>query len=80
MGYHRDAKWFPTITPFQAEMRRRTWALVRLSDIIFSHQVSYVKPLLPPTPLPSPPFGGFYGRRGRLRGEQPRLGYSFAHC
>ncbi|KAK4229499.1 fungal-specific transcription factor domain-containing protein [Podospora fimiseda] len=41
MGYHRDAKWFPTsITPFQAEMRRRTWALVRMTDIIFSHQVS----------------------------------------
>ncbi|KAK0656423.1 fungal-specific transcription factor domain-containing protein [Cercophora newfieldiana] len=40
MGYHRDAKWFPSITPFQAEMRRRTWALVRLSDVIFSHQVS----------------------------------------
>ncbi|KAK3984298.1 fungal-specific transcription factor domain-containing protein [Cladorrhinum sp. PSN332] len=63
MGYHRDAKWFPTsITPFQAvcvfpwsllfnvaplladdsiqEMRRRTWALVRMTDVIFSHQVS----------------------------------------
>ncbi|KAK5652607.1 hypothetical protein OQA88_10368 [Cercophora sp. LCS_1] len=40
MGYHRDAKWFPSITPFQAEMRRRTWALVRLADVIFSHQVS----------------------------------------
>ncbi|KAK0730548.1 hypothetical protein B0H67DRAFT_38279 [Lasiosphaeris hirsuta] len=40
MGYHRDAKWFPTITPFQAEMRRRTWALVRMSDVMFSHHVS----------------------------------------
>lgn len=41
MGYHRDGKWFPTtITPFQAEMRRRTWALVRTTDIFFSHQVS----------------------------------------
>lgn len=41
MGYHRDAKWFPTsLTPFQAEMRRRTWALVRMTDIVFSHQVS----------------------------------------
>ncbi|KAF4784262.1 fungal specific transcription factor domain-containing protein [Colletotrichum scovillei] len=40
MGYHRDAKWFPTITPFQAEMRRRTWALVRMADVVFSHQVS----------------------------------------
>ncbi|KZL70176.1 fungal specific transcription factor domain-containing protein [Colletotrichum tofieldiae] len=39
MGYHRDAKWFPTITPFQAEMRRRTWALVRMADVFFSHQV-----------------------------------------
>ncbi|KAL7930832.1 fungal-specific transcription factor domain-containing protein [Trichoderma chlorosporum] len=40
MGYHRDAKWFPNLTPFQAEMRRRSWALVRMSDVVFSHQVS----------------------------------------
>ncbi|KAK2593585.1 hypothetical protein QQS21_008714 [Conoideocrella luteorostrata] len=40
MGYHRDAKWFPSLTPYQAEMRRRTWALVRMADCIFSHQVS----------------------------------------
>ncbi|KAK4154019.1 fungal-specific transcription factor domain-containing protein [Chaetomidium leptoderma] len=40
MGYHRDGKWFPTLTPFEAEMRRRTWALVRMLDVFFSHQVS----------------------------------------
>ncbi|KAI1855471.1 hypothetical protein JX266_000336 [Neoarthrinium moseri] len=40
MGYHRDAEWFPSITPFQGEMRRRTWALIRMSDIMFSFQVS----------------------------------------
>ncbi|KEY71623.1 hypothetical protein S7711_08091 [Stachybotrys chartarum IBT 7711] len=40
MGYHRDAKWFPSISPFQAEMRRRTWALIRMADVAFSHQVS----------------------------------------
>ncbi|KAG6025022.1 hypothetical protein E4U41_001627 [Claviceps citrina] len=40
MGYHRDAKWFPSLTPFQAEMRRRAWALVRMADVVFSHQVS----------------------------------------
>ncbi|KPM40001.1 hypothetical protein AK830_g6550 [Neonectria ditissima] len=40
MGYHRDAKSFTSLTPFQAEMRRRTWALVRMCDVIFSHQVS----------------------------------------
>ncbi|KAK3334773.1 fungal-specific transcription factor domain-containing protein [Neurospora tetraspora] len=40
MGYHRDAKWFPSLTPFQAEMRRRTWALIRMCDIFFSHQLS----------------------------------------
>ncbi|KAI1467535.1 fungal-specific transcription factor domain-containing protein [Daldinia caldariorum] len=39
MGYHRDADWFPSITPFQGEMRRRTWALIRMSDIIFSYQI-----------------------------------------
>lgn len=40
MGYHRDAKWFPSLTPFQAEMRRRTWAVVQMADVVFSHQVS----------------------------------------
>ncbi|OLN88734.1 putative transcriptional regulatory protein C1F7.11c 1 [Colletotrichum chlorophyti] len=40
MGYHRDPKYFPSLTPFQAEMRRRTWALVRMADVVFSHQVS----------------------------------------
>ncbi|KAI1386867.1 fungal-specific transcription factor domain-containing protein [Hypoxylon trugodes] len=40
MGYHRDADWFPSVTPFQGEMRRRTWALIRMSDIVFSYQVS----------------------------------------
>ncbi|GAB1311164.1 Pyrrolocin cluster transcription factor fsdR [Madurella fahalii] len=40
MGYHRDPKWFPTLTPFQAEMRRRTWATVRMMDVLFSHHVS----------------------------------------
>ncbi|KAI1503144.1 hypothetical protein F5X99DRAFT_425947 [Biscogniauxia marginata] len=39
MGYHRDAEWFPSITPFQG-MRRRTWALLRMADIMFSYQVS----------------------------------------
>ncbi|KAH9904181.1 fungal-specific transcription factor domain-containing protein [Xylariomycetidae sp. FL2044] len=40
MGYHRDAVWFPSISPFQGEMRRRTWALLRMCDIMFSYQVS----------------------------------------
>jgi hypothetical protein len=28
MGYHRDAKHFPSITPFAGEMRRRVWAMI----------------------------------------------------
>ncbi|KAL1838663.1 hypothetical protein VTJ49DRAFT_2442 [Mycothermus thermophilus] len=40
MGYHRDGKWFPNLTPFEAEMRRRTWAIVTMLDTFFSHQVS----------------------------------------
>ncbi|KAI1352270.1 fungal-specific transcription factor domain-containing protein [Xylaria sp. FL0043] len=40
MGYHRDAEWFPSISPFKGEMRRRTWALLRMADIMFSYQVS----------------------------------------
>ncbi|GMG08737.1 unnamed protein product [Aspergillus oryzae] len=39
MGYHRDSKMFPNITPFQGEMRRRVWTIVRQYDLMFSFQV-----------------------------------------
>lgn len=40
MGYHRDSKMFPNITPFQGEMRRRVWTFVRMADLLFSFHVS----------------------------------------
>lgn len=40
MGYHRDPGSFTTITPYQAEMRRRVWAFVRQMDTMFSFQLS----------------------------------------
>jgi hypothetical protein len=40
MGYHRDPKPFPNITPFQGEMRRRVWTFVRQADLLFSFQLS----------------------------------------
>ncbi|KAI0025516.1 fungal-specific transcription factor domain-containing protein [Xylariomycetidae sp. FL0641] len=39
MGYHRDAEWFPSISPFQGEMRRRAWSMLRMADIMFSSKV-----------------------------------------
>ncbi|KAL9100228.1 MAG: hypothetical protein Q9163_004367 [Psora crenata] len=39
MGYHRDPKYFPDITPFQGELRRRVWTFVRQSDLLFSFQI-----------------------------------------
>ncbi|KAK1516886.1 fungal specific transcription factor [Colletotrichum costaricense] len=39
MGYHRDPKHFPEITPLKAEMRRRVWATVLLGDILISGQM-----------------------------------------
>ncbi|KAJ5899938.1 hypothetical protein N7495_004682 [Penicillium taxi] len=39
MGYHRDSKPFPNITPFQGEMRRRVWSFVSQADLLFSFQV-----------------------------------------
>ncbi|KAL8648245.1 MAG: hypothetical protein Q9210_005107 [Variospora velana] len=39
MGYHRDSKLFPNVTPFQGEMRRRIWTFVRQSDLLFSFQL-----------------------------------------
>jgi Fungal specific transcription factor domain len=40
MGYHRDSKMYPNITPFQGEMRRRVWTYVRQADLLFSFQIS----------------------------------------
>jgi hypothetical protein len=36
MGYHKDPLHFPTISPFQGEMRRRTWALLVQIDALAS--------------------------------------------
>lgn len=39
-GYHLDAaRVSPSITPFEAEMRRRTWFMVQTSDLLFSFQL-----------------------------------------
>ncbi|EXK75975.1 hypothetical protein FOQG_19263 [Fusarium oxysporum f. sp. raphani 54005] len=32
LGLHRDDSYFPTITPFEAEMRRRVWCLICIFD------------------------------------------------
>lgn len=39
MGYHRDAKHFPGISPFAGEMRRRIWAMVLQLDFSISTQL-----------------------------------------
>ncbi|CAG8982226.1 hypothetical protein HYALB_00014052 [Hymenoscyphus albidus] len=40
MGYHRDGSHTPDdLSPYQAEMRRRAWALIRGIDIAVSQQV-----------------------------------------
>ena len=40
MGYHRDPSNYPSITPYQGEMRRRIWAFVRQMDTMFSFQLA----------------------------------------
>lgn len=39
MGYHRDASHYSRISPFQAEMRRRSWTMIVQLDLITSSQV-----------------------------------------
>ncbi|KAH8698950.1 putative fungal-specific transcription factor [Talaromyces proteolyticus] len=39
MGYHRDPSYFPGISPFYGEMRRRLWATVLMGDILISNQM-----------------------------------------
>ncbi|PTU24595.1 hypothetical protein P175DRAFT_0426375 [Aspergillus ochraceoroseus IBT 24754] len=38
MGYHRDGSYFPRLAPFQAEMRRRTWAVLFQLDSLAAGQ------------------------------------------
>ena len=47
MGYHRDPKYYPMITPFQGEIRRRVWTFVRQSDLLFSFQIGLPSMLRP---------------------------------
>lgn len=38
MGYHRDPKHLPHISPFQGEMRRRTFSILQAFDLLLSFQ------------------------------------------
>lgn len=39
MGYHRDPDYLGTFTPFEGEMRRRFWALLKQVDLMISFQL-----------------------------------------
>ncbi|KAI1400716.1 fungal-specific transcription factor domain-containing protein [Hypoxylon fuscum] len=39
MGYHRDPKNFSVISPFDGEMRRRTWAAIYQANLMFASQM-----------------------------------------
>ncbi|KAI0394668.1 hypothetical protein F5Y17DRAFT_427056 [Xylariaceae sp. FL0594] len=38
MGYHRDPKYLPNVTPFEGEIRRRAWFFIEVFDVLFSFQ------------------------------------------
>jgi Fungal specific transcription factor domain len=38
MGYHRDPRHLANISPFEGEMRRRTFFIVEIFDLLFSFQ------------------------------------------
>lgn len=39
MGYHRDPKFYPKISAFDGEMRRRVWTSISMIDILISFQL-----------------------------------------
>ncbi|KAI1868932.1 hypothetical protein JX265_006911 [Neoarthrinium moseri] len=39
MGYHRDPKYLPNVTPFEGELRRRAWFFIEVFDVLFSFQL-----------------------------------------
>ncbi|RAK97862.1 putative C6 transcription factor [Aspergillus ibericus CBS 121593] len=38
-GYHRDPQQFPNVSPYEGEMRRRVWAILRQLDVLISFQI-----------------------------------------
>ena len=38
MGYHREPRHFASISPFEGEMRRRTFIIVEIFDLLSSFQ------------------------------------------
>jgi hypothetical protein len=64
MGYHRDPKYYPRLSPFDGEMRRRVWTSIIMIDILISFQLglpSMVRTITtdtePPTNLLDRDFG-----------------------
>ncbi|KAJ5090939.1 hypothetical protein N7532_009623 [Penicillium argentinense] len=47
MGYHRDPNHYPSLSPWEGEMRRRLWALVCQLDILISFQVGLPRTIQP---------------------------------
>jgi hypothetical protein len=47
MGYHREPSRFSNISPFRAEMRRRTWLMVISVDLVQSAQVGLPRSIQP---------------------------------
>jgi hypothetical protein len=39
MGYHRDPKYYPRLSVFEGEMRRRVWCVVSMVDTFMSFQL-----------------------------------------
>jgi hypothetical protein len=39
MGYHRDPRYYPSLSAFDGEMRRRVWASIIMIDILISFQL-----------------------------------------
>lgn len=39
MGYHRDPKYYPRLSAFEGEMRRRVWCVVTMVDTFISFQL-----------------------------------------
>ena len=47
MGYHRDPKFFPSISPFEGEIRRRLWMSIWMKDVLTSCQLGLPSMLRP---------------------------------
>ncbi|PWY91241.1 hypothetical protein BO70DRAFT_307947 [Aspergillus heteromorphus CBS 117.55] len=86
-GYHRDPRQFPDISPYEGEMRRRVWTVLRQLDILISFQVGLPRTVQewhqdvePPSNISDEEFDEFTQELPPSRPEEELTTASYIRC